>query len=43
MDVLKKSFGQEILALDTTFEGFFFVVNIFLKVCFLETGKFLHD
>ena len=43
MDVSKKSFGEEILALDTTLEDFFFVVNIFLKVCFLETGKFLHD
>jgi hypothetical protein len=43
MDVSKKSFGEEILALDTTLEEFFFVVKFFWKVCFLEPGKFLHD
>ena len=42
MDVSKKSFGQQMLALDTTLEDFF-VVAISWKVCFLEQGKFLHD
>jgi hypothetical protein len=43
MDVSKKSFGQQMLAPDTTLEKYIFLVTVLCKVFVLEQGKFFHD